>query len=206
MTLTLFGARFSRVPLARLFAALVFSVWAAGMLGAPGPAAAQSGAAWRVLPAESRITFAYRVDGAPGDGRFERFSASGVFDPQRLRRTQLTLEIDMDSVDFGSAVITGIAKGPTWFDVERHRRARFELEALTPRGGDAFDAIGALTIRGVTQTLTVPLTLTVLGDAATASGRVSFDRRDFGVGDAAAGLFVEIDPVIEVSFTLSARR
>ncbi len=53
-----------------------------------------------------------------------------------------------------------------------------------PKGGDAYDAVGTLTIRGVTRDVTLPFRLSTTGDEARATGHLDLVRNDFGVGQA----------------------
>ena len=61
---------------------------------------------------------------------------------------------------------------------------------------------GELTIRGVTRPVSVPVTVTVAGDAVRAAGRFVVDRRQFGI--AYQGWLNPVRDEVTVSFELTA--
>ena len=64
---------------------------------------------------------------------------------------------------------------------------------------------GILTIRSIEVPLSFPVTLSIEGDTATASGKTSVDRRAFGIGDSVSDEgSLAFDVVI--SFDLTATR
>jgi len=83
---------------------------------------------------------------------------------------------------------TGISRAPTFFDVAKFPTITFQSKEVVPTGSDSFEAVGDLTIRGVTQ----PVALTVeevtpeakdpwgnMRRGATAKTKIR--RKDFGL-------------------------
>ena len=66
------------------------------------------------------------------------------------------------------------------FDVAGHPTATFTA-AIVP-AGEAFEAKGTLALRGAEHPVTLPFTLVLEGDTARMQGKVTLDRRDFGMG------------------------
>ncbi len=142
--------------------------------------AASPATGYRLLPAASSLTFSFTQAGAVNRGRFRSFSVS--FDPATGR---LTAVIDMRSTDTGDAQRNGILAGKEFFAVTRYPQARFTADRLTKTAA-GFQAIGTLTIRGVTRTVVVPFTWRV-GQAGgrqvgMLAGEMTIRRLDFGVG------------------------
>ncbi len=160
---------------------------------------------WRVDPDRSAIVFGYALNARPAEGVFGGIGGEGRFDPAAPEATRLTLEIDVTSLDLGDPVETAFALSADWFDAERHPQARYRLAQLTALGGDAYEALGDLTIKGRTVVMRTPLTLTVGPGEAQARGALTFDRRDFGVGFGPSALFVAIGTDVAVRFDLVAR-
>ena len=52
---------------------------------------------------QSSLTFVFRQMGVPVEGRFTRFSAQLRFDPSAPTAAEAVLELDLTSVDAGSA-------------------------------------------------------------------------------------------------------
>ncbi|MCX7902055.1 MAG: polyisoprenoid-binding protein, partial [Burkholderiaceae bacterium] len=48
----------------------------------------------RLVVESSRIAFGYRQMGVPMEGRFTRFQAQFVFDPQRPQQARAVIEVD----------------------------------------------------------------------------------------------------------------
>lgn len=174
------------------------------LLLALAPVLARAQTPWRVDPDASVIRFDYRVNDRPAQGVFGRVTGEGVFDPDALGATRLTLLIDIGSLDLGRALETAFALSGEWFDARRHPVARYRLARLTRAASGELVALGDLTIKGRTRVIESAIELSVDAAAAAASGTVVFDRRDFGVGEGFTTLFVSIDPEVSVGFTLVA--
>jgi polyisoprenoid-binding protein YceI len=93
--------------------------------------------------------------------------------------------------------------GPEFFDVAAHPTAVFA--AAIRREGEGYLAEGTLTLRGVEKPLTLPFTLALEGESARMEGRVSLDRRDFGIG-AAYPDEGSVGFAVEVAVSLTALR
>src|SRR5919106_293496 len=113
----------------------------------PGVASAQD-QGW-ALEDGSAIRFTAFQRGAPVEGRFERFTADIVFDPDDLQGSRIDVEIDTASVATGHKDRDATVRGPDLFDVERWPSARFASHQLTHLGGDAYEAQGQLTVQDV---------------------------------------------------------
>lgn len=171
-------------------------------------AAAQGRAApalWRVDSAQSVIAFDYAENGRPASGVFAQVSGEGRFDPDNVAATRLELLIDVASLDLGDPLESAFALSAEWFDAASHPVARYRLAALTALGDGRFEALGDLTIKGRLKVLRTPITLTISGDRATASGELAFDRRDFDVGVGPSSLFIAVGTAVSVRFNLVAK-
>ena len=90
-----------------------------------------------------------------------------------------------------------------FFDTATHPQAVFE--GPIQRAADGHEVAGTLTLRGVKVPVTLPFTLTVTGDTATASGGLGLDRRDFGMG-ASYTDESSVGFAVQVAFELTATR
>lgn len=168
-----------------------------------GPASAAE-RDYRLRPDESALRFSYAEDGTEKAGRFDRFDAVGGIDPDAPATARLTLTISVDSVRLEDAFRTQFVQGADWFDADAHPQAVYELDGLIRLRGDDYIAVGTLKIKGREKRVSAPLTLVFDGDAARATGDLSFNRRDFDVGGGPASLFVTVGETISVAFDLSA--
>ena len=173
------------------------------VLGAANPAAAAS---WVVDAGQSRLGFVGKQSGTAFDGRFTNWHADIDFDPAKPAVGHAVVTIDMASAVTGDATRDQSLPQADWFSVKAFPEARFEAREFRARGGNAFEASGDLTIRGVKKPVVLPFTLDIDADVAHAKGRLAILRTDFGVGQGAwsDGQMVGLD--VDVTIDLTARR
>jgi len=97
-------------------------------------------------------------------------------------------------------------KGPQGFATAQFPAARFTATGFTHKSGNAYVAIGTLSLHGVTRPVTLPFTLVMTGKAAHMTGTATLIRTDFGIGQ---GMWAGTDPVaheVTVSVDLTATR
>jgi polyisoprenoid-binding protein YceI len=150
----------------------------AACLAGPWPAVAQT-----IVAAQSEIAFVSKQMGVPIEGRFKTFNGQLAFDPRRPEAGKASLTIAMASAGFGaSEAETEVAK-PAWFDSARFPQALFQSTAIKATGGGRFEVAGKLTLKGLTQELSIPVTIVQSGSAAIASGSFTIKRLDFRIGE-----------------------
>ncbi|MAU51296.1 MAG: cytochrome [Roseovarius sp.] len=117
------------------------------------------------------------------------------------RHGTVEVVVSIPSLALGS--VTSQAMGKEFFNAEAYPTATFAADLLS--GADGHLARGALTIKGQSVPVEMPFTLVIDEGMATASGTLTVDRRDFGIGlgtqDAGALGFE-----VEISFDLVATR
>jgi polyisoprenoid-binding protein YceI len=69
-----------------------------------------------------------------------------------------------------------------FFDTQKFPAAQYVATSLAQRAGGGLEAVGKLTVRGVTRDLRVPLTLRATTGGLALTGQVSLKRLDYGVG------------------------
>lgn len=152
---------------------------AAILLGSSGLAQAAS---WTIDPAKSSLGFSGKQGGELFKGAFGKFVGTIEFDPAAPESGHAAVTIDLASAKTGDAQRDAALPQPEWFDVKASPQASFAVKSFKAMGGDKFEAVGSLTIRGVAKDLSVPFTLAIAGDTARAKGHVELIRTNFGVG------------------------
>ena len=143
------------------------------------------------------------LQGAPVNGTFESFDAAITLDPAAPEAGNVTITVDIASVRSDSDQANGAMTGADWFAADSFGQAVFQSTSISGADG-AYVAEGTLTIRDQSVPVSLPFTLAVDGDAATANGALTVDRTAFGVGQ---GSFAGPDPVaheVEVVFDIAA--
>lgn len=156
----------------------------------PTPTAPGAPSVWRVDAAASSVAFTYVYTDESGEtpmnGRFTRWRADIRFDPENLAASMANVTIETASAETGAPYHNSTLPTSPWFNSAVHPNATFRTTEIRRRDG-GYEARGDLTIRGQTRAARLPFTLNINGDRATMNGRVSIDRRDFGIGADAEG-------------------
>ncbi|WP_082507653.1 YceI family protein [Methylobacterium sp. Leaf113] len=183
-----------------LVAALALAFLAIASLARPTGAEA---AAWTVDAAKSRIGFSGVQVGVPFQGRFKRFTARIDFDPAAPEAGHAVVDIDLASAETGDAQRDTALPQAEWFDTKATPQARFEATRFVAKGGDAYEAVGTLTIRGIRRDAILPFRLTRAGSTARAVGHLDLVRTQFGVGQGpwASGQWVALEVGVEIDLT-----
>jgi polyisoprenoid-binding protein YceI len=160
------------------------AAWCVAVLVAPPVLLAQHALAaqWIMDKAHSRLSFSGTQVGSTFTGKFSRFDATIDFDPAKPAAGHVVVTVDLTSAGTDDTQRDEALPQSDWFDTAKFPQARFEASGFLAKGGNAFEAPGTLTLRGVSKQLTLPFTLTASGDSAHAVGHVQIVRTDFGVG------------------------
>jgi polyisoprenoid-binding protein YceI len=146
-------------------------------LGAALPAHADDCQA--VDAARSEVSFEVRLAGVPFHGKFRRFGGDVCFAADRVTRIEVWLE--PASVDAGLPEIDAALKDKDFFAVNQYPRAVFSSQAVEPRG-NALSARGTLQMKDKRRDLEVPFSLRREGERQVASGTLTLNRLDYGIG------------------------
>ena len=136
---------------------------------------------------------------------FDKWDATLTFTSPDLSTGVLEVKIQAASVDTGSGMKNGKLKGKDFFDVDHNPLITFKSTKIVQTGSDTFEVDGDFTIRGVTKT--AKLTLTVSGKgtgSVTIKGAMAFDRKDYGMNSGIP--FIKIANRVEVTVDLKSKR
>lgn len=133
--------------------------------------------------AQSSLVATFKQQHVPVDAAFKRFSGSIAYDAAKPAATVATLSVDMNSLDVGDDDSDAEVRKPAWFDSARFPQATFRSTAVTPGAAGHFEAVGTLTIKGKSQTITLTVTVQPMGGAHAFDGSFELSRKAFGIGD-----------------------
>jgi polyisoprenoid-binding protein YceI len=140
---------------------------------------------YSVDPAKSSLEFSFVQAGAQNKGKYTKFPVALDISPDGLAATRLDVTVEMASYDSGDKDRDDTLRGPDLFSVAKFPQARFTSTQIT-RTANGFDAVGKLTIRGVTRDQHVPFTFRSANEQGRAvgylTGKTTIHRLDFGVG------------------------
>lgn len=167
---------------------------------------------WEIDSSHSSIHFSVRhLMIAKVRGQFSKWTGTLQVPGDDLRKAGLTVTIDAASIDTGVADRDAHLRSADFFDVEKHPDITFTAADSTRDGNGRFELRGLLTIKGITQ----PVTLAVQeagrvtdpwgNTRAVFSAKGAISRKDFGLtwnqaletGGVMVGDYVEIEIDVE---------
>lgn len=189
-----------------LFATTGFAAPAGAAPPAAGAAVAAAVAPrWSVDPARSSLEFEFLQAGARNKGHFQRFPVSFQFSPGALEGSRLEVGVEMNSLDTGDKERDDTLRSADMFDTGHFAQARFASQRIV-RTAQGFDAVGTLTLRGVTREVHVPFTFRSASESGREvgylSGRTSIRRLQFGVGQGEWRSTEWVGDEVGISYTL----
>lgn len=137
----------------------------------------------QVQTSESAVTFGFTEMGVPLDGKFNKFSAQVSFDPAQLTKAQAHIDIDLASIDTGSDDGNKEVVGKKWFNVQTYPTASFVSTGIRSLGGNRYQALGKLSIKGKTQDVMAPVTFQSDGKRGIFEGAFEIKRLDYAIGE-----------------------
>ena len=156
-------------------------------------------------PAKGSLEFNFDQAGAQNKGKFTRFQVSVDFSPDNLAASRLEVTVEMNSANTGDQERDDTLRGADLFAVAKFPQAHFSASQFT-RTASGFEALGKLTIRGVTRDVRVPFTFRNATENGVAvgymSGKTTLRRLDFGVGQGDWKATDQLGNDVGVSFAL----
>ena len=136
-------------------------------------------------PAKSKLEYTFVQAGAQNKGAFKKLSATLEFAADGLAASKLDVIVDMSSLDTGDKERDDTLRGADLFDVAKYSQSRF-TSAQIVKTANGYDAVGKLTLRGVSRDVHVPFTLRTATEQGKPvgylTGQTTIKRLDFGVG------------------------
>ncbi len=109
---------------------------------------------------------------------------------------------DIKDAEYNKNLI-GHLKSDDFFGTEKFNTANFEITGSTIKGKKT-NVIGKLTIKGITQEISIPVSIAQKGKSAALIGTVEIDRTKFDIKYGSKSFFESIgDKAIDNNFTLT---
>jgi polyisoprenoid-binding protein YceI len=137
-----------------------------GLAAAP----AQAARVFRFDHTQGRLEFIARhLMVLTSTGQFSRFACELILDPDKPETARVAVQVETASIAHAYPGAADLLRSPAYFDAERWPIARFSGRAKPGGRIEAFELIGPLEMRGVTQPVTM-------------QARLSGRRRDAATG------------------------
>ena len=171
------------------------------------PATLQAAAPeWSVNGSESRLTFSGTNAGNAFEGHFDRWDSRIRFDPDDLAGSRIIIVVATGTATLGDRVQETTLRGGEWFDTGNHPTATFSSNSIEASGGNRYIANGTLSMKGRTVPISLPFTVTINGTRAQASGQLTLDRTQLGLGMQSDPRAEWVSRNIDLRFSLTATR
>ena len=161
-----------------------------------------------VVLEKSSVGFAFKQMGVTMEGRFAKFNAKVGFDPAQAVKATAQVDVDLASIDTGNGEADDEAKGKSWFNVREFPSAKFVSSSVKVLGGNRFEAVGKMNIKGRTRDVVVPFTYRQDGVLAVLEGSIPLQRLQYGLGEGAWADTATVADEVQVRFrfTLGAKK
>ena len=150
---------------------------------APAPAATATATATRYSQAKGgSLTFAFVQAGAENTGSFRQFATELQYDANRLAASSLKVTVQIASLDTQDKDRDTELQGTNLFDAKKYPTAQFVASSFAKGANGGVEAVGKLTLRGVTHELRIPLSIHSTANGVELSGETTIRRLEYGVG------------------------
>ncbi len=143
---------------------------------------------WTIDAAHSRIGFVARhAMVTKVRGNFNDFEGSGTIDAEDFSKSSVTLTIKAASIDTRNEQRDGHLRSNDFFNMEQYPEITFVSTGVTKTSDTSLEVTGDLTVKGTTNSVTVPFefegtaTDPMGNDRAGFEGSTVINRKDFGV-------------------------
>jgi polyisoprenoid-binding protein YceI len=165
--------------------AALFVAAATRMVGIARAADAAPVTHYTLDQAKSTLEFQFVQADARNKGKFTRFPVTLDFSPDNLATSKLDVVVETASLDTGDKERDDTLKSADLFSVAKFPQARFTSTQIT-KTANGYDAVGKLTLRGVSRDIHVPFSFRAADEqgkpAGYLLGKTTLKRLDFGVG------------------------
>jgi len=151
---------------------LVFSIFSLGVLRAEN---------YQLDPRQSRLEFKASSRFSKPLGQFHRFDVKADIDSAHLENSQLTVTIDIDSIDTGIKKRDRHLRSPDFFDAERFPQATLMVKSIHKQDEKNTLATADLTLHGITKSITLPVQTEEMEGHWRLFGETVISRNDFSI-------------------------
>jgi polyisoprenoid-binding protein YceI len=156
-------------------------------------------------PAKSTFEYQFTQAGALNKGKFTKYTVTLDFSADSLATSKLDVGVDMTSLDTGDKERDDTLKSADLFAVAKFPQSRFTSTTIT-KTASGYDAVGKLTIRGVSRDVHVPFSFRTADEqgkpAGYLLGKTTIKRLDFGVGQGDWKATDQVGNDVAVSYSL----
>ena len=144
--------------------------------------AAGPGEKLNISPANSKIDFVAAKVTRSHNGSFKQFTGTINLVNSSAEQSQVTIEIEANSVVTDEPDLTKHLQTPDFFDVAKFPKASFVSTKIEPiTSGGTHNITGNFELHGIKKAITFPATIQVTPDNVTVNAEFAINRKDWGL-------------------------
>mgnify|MGYP001116720456 CR=1 FL=1 len=151
---------------------------------------------------DTEITFKIKNAGLTVNGSLQGFEGNIDFNPNDLQSSKITASVQVETIDTGIGMRDKHLKKDDYFDVEKYPKITMVSKSFTTKNDGSYEGIFDLTIKGHTEEITLPFSISDNSGTRTFSANFELDRRDYGVGGNSFLLSDKVEAFIKVETEL----
>lgn len=136
--------------------------------------------------------------GGKVEGIFKGLKASILFDELAPETSKIIATIDATTLETGSGMMNKHAKAENALNVKAYTVIGFESISISGKSG-VYEALGKLTLKGVTKEVKLPFTLEHKGAESLFKGKLNIAPKDYNITRMGTPDVLEIDLIIPVT-------
>jgi polyisoprenoid-binding protein YceI len=137
---------------------------------------------WVQAPTGSSLVFVFDQAGAASKGSFKHFTTELAYDENSPTAGTLNVKVQVGTVDTQDQERDEMLLGADLFNAQKFPAAQYAASSFARTGAGGLEALGKLTLRGVTHDLRLPLKIARTAAGLELSGETTIRRLDYGVG------------------------
>ena len=132
---------------------------------------------------ESKVKFTIKNFGLTVDGTYSGVKGTILFDAKNIEKSEIELSLNSNSVNTNNKERDKHLKKEDYFNVEKFPLITFKSTKLSKKIGlNKYLLSGNLTIKGITKTVELEITLSEKDSKLTLKGTLELNRRTYKVG------------------------
>lgn len=133
-------------------------------------------------------------------GKLSGLKSTILFDEKNLAASSISASVDSKSISTGIGLRNRDLQKEKYLNSEKYPLLSFRSDKIQ-KSSTGYNAIGSLTIKGVTKQIEIPFTFSEKGNAGVFKGGFTIKRQDYGIGNpgGSIGSTVTIDLEIPVT-------
>ncbi|HXI24389.1 MAG TPA: YceI family protein [Pyrinomonadaceae bacterium] len=135
-----------------------------------------------ISPANSKVDFVAAKVTRSHNGSFKQFTGTINLVNSSAEQSQVTIEIEANSVETDEPDLTKHLQTPDFFDVAKFPKATFASTKIEPiTSGGTHHITGNFELHGIKKAITFPATIQITPDNVTVNAEFAINRKDWGL-------------------------